>query len=267
MNENKKRSKVAILLNSEPTFNEYAFKYFILNLNSIQSNYEFVFPEFDEYYFVDKLYNEATLLETHKKGIKEINFESKPDYYVNIIESEIEGNLFFICIGNASFITTNSWQKYFSPPSLFEYLLHGISVSLIAMHPKIGLVTHTETRGCTLDYTKYKADRRVDVSLGYLCDDCKKIISQNAGKEYLEDMYKIINRVWIGDINSFSSVAYNLKHFFKFDINKDSGFNKNFWEKAKEYFPELPKEIVAYLISSIIGGLLGAGIALLLSKP
>ena len=148
------------------------------------------------------------------------------------------------------------WEKLFSPPSVFEYLLHCLGASLIFMHPKLNLSSHKETRGCTLDYTKYKMDDKVDIGLGYLCDNCRDAISSGAGEHYLNDISSIVSRNWIGDIGTVDSVAYNLKRFFKFDINKDSGFNKTFWERAKEFFPEIPKEAIVALLSAILGAII-----------
>jgi len=253
---NKQREKIAILLTSKPNFNEFALKYFILSMNNIQSTYEFVFPEIDEYFYTEKKYKRDSLFDSFTKVKIEIDFEGEPDYFINIIQSKIEGNWFFACNGNVAFITTDMWERLFSPPSLFEYLLHSISAALIFMHPKLDLDSHSETRGCTLDYTRDKKDDRVDISLGYLCDDCKQAIVEGAGLDYLNDISIMVGRKWIGDINDFSSVAYNLKHFFKFNINKQSGFNKTFLERAKEHFPEIPKGIVIALFSGLIGVLI-----------
>lgn len=255
-NINNRRKKVAILLISKPNFNEFALKYFILNMNNIQSTYEFVFPEIDQYFYDEKSYTSDALFAYFAEVKQEIIFEDEPDCLINIIQSQIEGNLFFECRDNITFITTDMWEKLFSPPSLFEYLLHCISAALIFMHPKLDLYSHPETRGCALDYTRYKMDDKVDISLGYLCDDCKQAIVEGAGPDYLSDISIMVGRKWIGDINDFSSVAYNLKHFFKFDINKESGFNKTFWERAKEHFPEIPKGIVIALFSGLIGVLI-----------
>lgn len=264
-NTNIMREKVAILLTSKPNFNEFALKYFILSMNNIQSTYEFVFPEIGEYFYTEKGYTRNFLFDSFTKVRAEVYLEGEPDYTINIIQSHIEDNLFFECHGNVAFITTYMWERFFSPPSLFEYLLHCISAALIFMYPNIGLSSHTETRGCTLDYTGYKMDDKVDISLGYLCDSCKKAILDGAGQDYLRDVFVMISRKWIGDINDFDSVAYNLKRFFKFDINKDSGFNKTFWERAKEHFPEIPKGIIIALMSAVIGALI-ALLATQLSK-
>ena len=250
------REKVAVLLTSEPNFDEYAFKYFILSLNSIQSTYEFVFPEINSYFYTEDLYKEKALFKSFTDARTGIKFEEQPDYFINVIQSKIAGSLFFTCDGNIAFITTDLWEKMFSPPSLFEYLLHCIGASLIFMHSELDLSAHTETRGCTLDYTRYKMDDKVDIILGYLCDGCTKAISDGAGPSYLQDLSIIIGRDWIGDISTFDSVAHNLKRFFKFDINKDSGFNKTFWERAKQHFEEIPMKSLMVAISLIIGAVI-----------
>jgi len=225
-------------------------------MNNIQSAYEFIFPEIDNYFYNKERYSSDELFDLFTLVKQDVKFEGEPDYFINIIQPKIVGGLFFECRGDVAFITTDLWERIFSPPSLFEYLLHCISASLIFMHPKIDLGSHKETRGCTLDYTRYKMDDKVDISLGYLCDKCRKAILDGTGLDYLKDVSVMISRKWIGDINDFDSVAYNLKLFFKFDINKNSGFNKTFWEKAKVHFPEIPKDIVIVLFSVLIGALI-----------
>ena len=258
-----RRKKVAILMASEPEFDKFALKYFLLSLNRIQSTYEFAFPDVDTPFCTEDSYTEGALYRAFTKAKKDINFDREsdfdgaPDFFINIITSEIEGNLFFTVTGkNVAFVTTYMWEKYYSPPSLFEYLLQTLTASLILMHPKIDLGAHDATWGCALDYCADKEDEKVDISLGYLCDKCRKEITNNAGADYLSDVSTMMGRKWIGSINKFDSVAYNLKRFFKFDIDKDSGFNKTFWERVKEDLPTIPKEFVVAMISFIFGVLI-----------
>ncbi len=247
------REKVAIILSSEPNFDRYAFKYFILNVNKLQKQYEFVFLEIHEVFFSEKHCDEDTLFSEFPQVQSNIYLDYEPSYFINIVTPSISNNLFFVCRNNVSFITTDTWEKIFSPPSLFEYLLHCIIASLIFMHPQLKRYSHRDTRGCYMDYTYFKKDDKVDILLGYLCDECKDEIASHAGEDYFNDMSLVISRSWIGDINTHNTVANNLKSHFKFDINKDSGFNKNFWEKAKDHFVEIPKEIIVLAIGVLIG--------------
>lgn len=248
------REKVAIVLSSESNFDIYAFKYFILSVNKLQKQYEFIFPEVHKTFFSKNHYEKTTLFDKFHQRIRpDLSFEQDPSYYINIVTSSISNNLFFVTRSNISFISTDTWEKVFSPPSVYEYLLHCIIASLIFMHPKFKRHSHRDTRGCYMDYTYFKKDDKVDILLGYLCDECKDEIIKHIGEDFYNDICKIINRDWIGDINTHNTVAYNLKSNFSFDVNKDSGFNKTFFEKAKEHFVEIPKEVIILALGALIG--------------
>ncbi len=258
------RTIVSILLVSEPSYNEQALKYFLLNLNKIQSYYEFTFPLLKNYYFNNDVYENKILFDVFSKEInKEIETEKTPDYFINIITKRFKENLFFACKGNVAFITTNKWDKHFSPPSLFEYLLHSIIASLLLMNKKLNLNSHDDTKGCCLDYTFYKMDDKVDISLGYICDSCKRKILKGESKEYLKEIEDILSRKWIGNVEEFESVSHSLKKYFHFDINKDSGFNKGFWESTKE---KITVEIIKIIVGSIIALLIALLLAFFLYK-
>jgi len=252
------RKTVSILLTSEPDYDEFAFKYFLLSLNKIQSYYEFVFPDIGDpdinNYYCSDHYEEEELFNSFEKEVKsKISSEIIPDYFINVMTPSFGENLFFGCSGNVAFITTHEWEKYFSPPSLFEYLLHCIIGCLLYMR-NIGLSGHKyDTKGCCLDYTYFKTNDRVDIALGYICDECRGKIIDRVDKEYFAEITRMINREWIGNINDFGSVAHNLKSFFRFNINRDSGFNKSSWDKVKDYFYGLPRDVIVLALGALIG--------------
>jgi hypothetical protein len=247
-----KRATVAVILPSKLNFDEFAFKYFLLSLNKQQELYEFVFPETHQYLFTKEHYESNELFDYFRTQIRPLlNLETNPDYFLNVIKPSIGSNLFFDCQGNISFITTDTWDKLFSPPSLFEYLFQCIVASLLFMHPEIDLGSHRETRGCYFDYTYFKNDRKVDIVLGYVCQGCQSKIIKGAGQEFFNQIKQLINRRWIGEVTTNDSVAYNLKKFFKFDIDKDSGFNKTAWEKIREHLYEVPKEVLSPLLVAL----------------
>jgi hypothetical protein len=43
---------------------------------------------------------------------------------------------------------------------------------------------------------------------------------------------------------------------FSFDIERDSGFNKTYWERARAKFDEAPYEILKIVVEAIIAVLL-----------
>ena len=239
------RQKVGILLGAPTTcwaassrrdYDVLPLRYFILALNRVQTAYEFSFPDHEPVPTAKECTEEELL-----QKVESIRGAISPgvDYLIIITTSRISGNLFFTTASPVAAITTDTWEKYFSPPSLFEYLLHCLSACLLFMHPKLHLDSHRDTRGCVLDYTGWKPDDRVDIALGYICDSDRTHIRQRLGDSFLEEMHSVISRKWIGSTNDHGSVAYNLKHYFRFDIDRDSGFNKNFWERAKAKFDEV----------------------------
>ncbi len=248
------RETVGIIIAQPTNFDVLSFKYFLLALNKVQDYYEFIFPDIEDIEFsaLEKSYEQLfEEFETIKNKL-----EIETNYWIVILSEGLPNNYFFNSQGNVSFITTNVWNRLFSPPSLFEYLLHCITASLLFMHPKLSLSSHNETKGCVIDFTRIKEDDRVDIALGYICDLDRQHIVENIGKDYLKQIELIINRKWIGSIEDRGSIAYNLKHFFHFNIDHDSGFNKTFWEKALSKFEDLPLELIKLIIQGIIAILL-----------
>jgi len=257
-----KRLKVAVVLGSEPDFDEWAFKYFILQLNKLQSLYEFSFPLIKQLPFTGTEDNNDRLFETFsniKPDIIVSDNRTGYDYFIVIISFPLRQNLFCDFKDNVAIITAAAWDKYFAPPSVFEYLLQTVIASLLFMYPEIDLSAHDETYGCVFDYTRSKNDIRVGLGLGYICDDCKEIITKTVGNDIFQEIADIISLKWIGNINTYDTVAYTLKRYYRFDIDRDSGFHKTYWEKAKEMFIEKG-------ISTLIGMILGALGALFTKK-
>lgn len=262
-----RRLRISIIFGNMPNFDENAFKYFILYLNKLQSTYEFSFPDISSFPFEENKVCEFSTANSILNDFASIN-GVKSDYLVGIITNNFDNNYFFNAESKSSVITTDVWNKYFSPPSLFEYLLHSIYCCLIyslktlpgkelsekAQLLKIG--SHKDTRGCVADFTRDKCNDRIDITLGYICDEHKEDIIEIYGRKYLEETTKILERRWIGDIDNKDSVAYNLKHIFKFDINKDSGFNKTKCEKFFEKFYEMPYELTSEILKLLITVLL-----------
>ena len=252
--EKTEREKVSIVFLSEPNFDANACKFLVLHLNKLQDCFEFEFPEVEEYPIKKGDYNETYLLTELDKVMRAKGLGS--EYYIGIVTSVIGQNLFWFAGGKMAVITTEEWQKHFAPPSVFEYLIHAITSSLIQMSDKTGTMTsHHETRGCCLDYTYFKEDDRIDIASGYTCDSCKLEIREKIGDRYLRCFERINSFEWLGEVTERGTAASDLKKYFKIDLDKDTGFYKTYWEKAKEHFPELPKDLVFAVLNAIIAAL------------
>lgn len=267
------RLKIIVVFGSKPNFDKDAFKYFILSLNKLQSTYEFSFPDLDEFPFENKAFpldNNFCEFSTANSVLESFiaNSGQNYDHLIGIITNSFDNHYFFNAKENSAIITTDIWDKYFSPPSLFEYLLHSIYCCLLysqktlpnrQLSEKAKLLdigSHRDTRGCVADFTRNKFDDRIDIVLGYICDEHKQEIIELFGEEYLKETTTILERKWIGNIEEKNSVAYNLKHIFKFDVNKDSGFNKTWLDKIKDKFYEIPADLTGETLKVILTALL-----------
>ena len=239
------RKKVAIILDKQPNFDDVAFIYFLLSTNKIQNTFEFIFPG-ATFSFPSGVSNFKELLRKLNELADEYGgYSTKaPDFWITITSKSLFHDWFFARSGNCSIITTDVWDKAFSPPSLFEYLLHCITACLLFMNRELNFKPHDDTRGCVIDFTRIKAHDRIDIALGYLCEECKKTLKSKVSEEYLKSINNLICFNWIGNLNKEGSVAYNLKHYFNFNVHRDSGFNKGFWEKTRSKFVELPFEMI-----------------------
>ena len=127
-----------------------------------------------------------------------------------------------------------------------------ITASLIFLTPNLELKAHKDVRGCVIDFTRIKAHDRVDIALGYLCEECSKEIETKIDAKFRKNIEKLISFDWIGSLNINGSVAYNLKHYFNFNIHRDSGFNKGFWERARDKFEGLPFEMLKAIFTTLL---------------
>ena len=263
------RKIVAVFFISNTDFDEYACKYIILNLNAqqFQSCFEFEFPEIVEItnkHFPKKDYCELPDLFNRLSTCVELaqkNCSFKADYFIGItnIGMSKEEDLFWATQDNKAIITTNQWEKVFSPPSVFEYILNSLTGSLTIMVSRVQgthqINEHIETRGCYLDYASKKKDNRVDVSLGYVCENCRSEIKESLGNKYVTCFENMCSRKWLGEVSDKGSPAYNLKKFFRVDLDKDTGFYKTFREKVRDSLPDLPKESVLVFLAALFSAL------------
>jgi hypothetical protein len=186
---------------------------------------------------------------------------------------ELLSDKYFMTIGNersypVSLISSYLWDRNYSPPSLFEYLINSVLISTLFstfLYFDYRLNFHvTESSGCIFDITGRKSDRKILVSNSNICPLCESKIKELERKINPEkvdtSLYDIIKKIlamdWIGDITKRNTPLYNLQRNYGYNVDRNSGFNKKWWEKIRdnifENFPQL-----------IVGGIIGVGMTVL----
>jgi hypothetical protein len=113
------------------------------------------------------------------------------------------------------------------------------------------------TRGCIFD----RKHRRTSVSNPSLCFDCQQKLSllENSIREawearklpLVDDIKTIVSREWMGNPEKRDSAFYNLKKMFKYDVDRNSGFYKKWYEKFRDTIVDKSAE---WTVGPIIGG-------------
>jgi hypothetical protein len=242
-----------------------------------------------------KSYEEEYIVEWFEDSVIK-NLEAQPsikvDYYIGITSEDIGGNFFLRTRGKAesrtgrifSIVTSHNWDRGplgwrrhrlrriapLSPPSVFEFIAISVfecSLRCIGTeiegkynYAKDNFLGHYPTRGCIFDFTRYKGYRRILVSNPNICSSCKENLQQLEAKSNVpicDSVYKIVAREWMGSMEKPGSPIYNLKRNYKYNIDRNSGFNKTWYEKIRDSFIDN----IASWILGIVGGMIAAVLA------
>lgn len=172
-------------------------------------------------------------------------------------------------------ITSGDWDEKRAPPSLFEFLLATVfRCSLESLSREFDDIDkedflrhkfHKVTRGCIFDFTH----RRASVSIFKLCYGCRNRLSyvekqiRNKCKDVnlLKDVTTILSKEWMGTPEKRDSPIYNLKKIYKYDIDRNTGFNKRLREK---FIDSVTDNIAQWTIGTVATGLIGIILAIIL---
>jgi hypothetical protein len=273
-------------------FDRHACSYLLLQLNVIQTLFQFnIIKRYGEDILPPKEDLEKDqIIDWFDDLVDRISKREKLDNicgWIGITSRNLPGSLFALSRfrddpksksqRNVTLITTDVWEKSFSPPSVFEYVIFVIFKNAIFflsnnfghdLSPEETLTNHawSITRGCIYDGSLFKANRRFGISTPNLCMDCIdriKKLDQSINKNtkvhipVYEGISKVLNKDWMGKPDERGTPLFNLKKDYKYDIDRNSGLYKSFFEKFRDSTVDnLPQWIVGTLISGVIGGLL-----------
>lgn len=178
-------------------------------------------------------YDEAVEAQ-HRAG--ELNRPEMGQKTIIITQKSIEGRYYLIGYPGITVISAADWKKYFSPPSMLEFILRIVQQSsLLFLAPKFS-GNHRATRGCIFDFNADLGDLRNKILLGYICEDCERELSTLLGDEALERIRRIVDSKWIGKVEETGSVASLLKNSFGYDLYRTRGARPSWGERASEAF-------------------------------
>lgn len=252
-----------------------ACEYLILSLNREQSVFEFEVhtPEsfthgpdlrgkvdFDSdkifYQFKDRLslyQSEIYKITSDPNNIFENDRASLAEYSIAIIEKKVKDEFYYVSEGKLAIISIGDWKKKYAPPSVLEFLLStAIGAAVNFLDPKEQISVHIASRGCLFDYNNSLETARYSVLIKHICNSCAERITELLGKDFLQQIKKIVNRDWIGNPKQFGSVAYNLKRVFQYDLVKTKGFKASLVEKTLHKLSDVFAESIKNIFLAIV---------------
>lgn len=162
-------------------------------------------------------------------------------------------------------VTASLWEKYFCPPSLFEYM--SITTFMCSLHFLSrefgGRVGGHKPNGCIFDHTMERKFYRVSMSNPSVCQPCmlkirnlETLINNKTTSKIglVDSVEKFLKLDWAGDPAKWNTPLYNLKKNYKYDVQHNSGFTKSSWEQFKERIMlSIPDKIATGLIGVVLG--------------
>lgn len=122
---------------------------------------------------------------------------------------------------------------------------------------------HKVTWGCIFDFTH----RRSSVSIFKLCLDCesklslieKTIKDKCNNVNLVGDINTILSKKWMGTPEKRDIPIYELKKIYKYDVDRNSGFNKGLREKFRD---NVIDNFAQWTVGTTVAGLIGIILAI-----
>lgn len=274
-------------------FEQVACAHLILQMNSIQSLFDFqiitLFEDEDKEFYIDK---EKITLDNFDKEIAKMeklantneenkfNKFKKIDYWIGITSKTItdvhnneEYSGHFLTVSKQlkgskkllGLITSKDWNKKFSPPSLFEYIVFCIFICGIFFlnYDCGGTLRPHKDKGCLCDYTYYKPNRRISITNPNLCLGCSEKLEEleslietdtKKNSNLIKNVKSVLDHKWMGSPDERNTPLYNLKKNYRYDTDRNSGFHKGQIEKFRDsIIDKFPEWTVGTIILGIMG--------------
>lgn len=268
--------KIGILLSPlKSTKLESALKYLVLAQNTFQKSIEFIFlPEQPESDFLEylalkkpisyyKVMNDASIFlrdywDWVAKEARVYNLAPEERIPLIFISNATFDNDYYVAgLDDWGIIALGNWKRYMSPPSILEFFMILIverSVKFVCGKNWPG--DHLTTRGCLFDFTPELTDARYLILTGFICNRCRKILSELFSEEFIDDIELLISKKWIGSREEHTSIATNTKKL-GYDLFLTKGIKPTIFERLAILLEEEGVKTIMQILASIaIAGLL-----------
>ncbi len=268
--------RIGLLISGFKKIDLSALKYLILQMNSLQSTFEYEFLPTRTGDGLLKLLSSkspvnrekvkniiTSFIDDYKKYLSTqiASYklkESPPDYFVLVTMARYSDNFYSARKGPLSVLALGNWKRDMSPPSLLEFILTLIVREAISSVSKsLRGSIHLGTKGCLCDFTPNLEEVRLKVLSAFICNHCRKALQHDKLPTLADEVTLVLRKHWIGKSsvpNSPTSIALKLGY----DLFTTSGIKATYWER---FVTAMQQEAIKQLIK-VIGGIILAGLLL-----
>ncbi|MFG3259045.1 hypothetical protein [Streptomyces sp. NPDC048172] len=260
--------------------NDAALRYLILQLNTLQSGFEFEFlthgPE-DRLILMltrdEPLSREAVREEcegfrqrmTDRVSMLGSVFQTReaipPDRLVVLTKATLTNNFYSLRQDGVSIIALGNWERWMAPPSILEFVLTlTVREAIATVSPRLRGSVHLGTKGCVCDVTPVLSDVRQKVMSSYLCGYCRTAMAEDGVSDLIPAVEKMLSKSWIGsadDPSSPAGVVSALGH----DLFIVKGLEPTMWERLRS---TLRREGAQQLVTSVSSVFVAVAVAALI---
>jgi len=246
--------RIGILLGDLGKLNLRALKYLVLNMNSLQSafQYEFLDCDPDDELILTLCGRQKVNRKAVKRGIPAFikrqnkyfqnvvaeseTQEPSPSYFILLSLAKFADGYYTTRVGDLSILALGNWKKSMAPPSILEFFLTLIvRESIAAVSPSLAGSIHLGTKSCAMDFTPYLQDVRLKVLHGFICDFCRKRLLNDNLPRLADEILPLLKRDWLGrSIDPHSPAALTSK--LGFNLFTTKGLEPGFWESVFQVF-------------------------------
>lgn len=265
--------RIGVLTGRAEGFNLPALRFLVLQLNRLQSSFEYEFLRTDDFkdQFLDDLVDRArvdreeirkkvpafiTKFTTHleEKNKKFLLQEPPPNYFILLTLAKYKDNYYSMREARMSVLALGNWDARMAPPTILEFVLTLIlRDSLAAACPGLSGSVHAGTKGCLCDFTEYQDETRFKALEGFVCNHCRGVLGdfQNVA----DDITRILGWQWLGEKTDPGSPAGILSKL-GYDLFLTKGLKRVRDKILNTLREEITKDVVRIFVELLIAALL-----------
>jgi hypothetical protein len=271
VNAGRSPQRIGIVFVGFEKANLAAFKYLLLQLNGVQSSFEYEILPTNPDPFCDllkasheidrALVKEAIpeFADRYSKQlaaqIAESNLsEAPPDYFIVVSLARLTGEFYTTRRKNVSVLALGNWERAMAPPSILEFIVTlVVRESVASVSAALAGSVHLGTKGCVCDFTDDIGEARLKVLSGFVCAHCSRGLAAEGHVLLADEIRTVLKKAWLGRSDDVMSPAATVAKL-GYDLFVIKGLKATTWERTMTTIRDEGIKQMLAVIAAVIGG-------------